>query len=174
MDLRTKIADGLPLFATMPLTLELAGLSVTFDNFINSEYPRISVQPLSQVEFSALGTPAIQGSYFEPKFLWQFTAYCDRHQKQLIEAIAFEFHYKRRNLQDCDILVLDTTAYITEREPRSRGIVPGATEILINGGTHSSYHAQFLAGITDGPKFSNNGRVDVLSMSLTETIRTKP
>lgn len=157
----------------MPLTLELAGLSVTFSDFINSEYPRITVQPLSAVEFSALGTPAIQGTYFEPKSMWQFSAYLDRHQRQLIEALAEEFHTRRRNLQDCDILLLDTTAHITERSPRSRGIVPGGIEIL-TGSSHISYHAQFLAAITDGPKFSSNGIVDVLSMSLTETIRTKP
>lgn len=158
----------------MPLTLSLADLEVTFSDFVDNNYPRITVQQLSAVEFSALGTPAIQGTYFEPKFMWQFQAYCDRQQRQLIEAIAFEFHTRRRNLQDCDILVLDTTAFVTERSPRSRGIVPGTSEILINSGTYLSYHAQFLGAITDGPKFSSNGRVDVLSMSLTETIRTKP
>lgn len=158
----------------MPLTLELAGITVTFDTFINSEYSRITVQPLSQVEFSAAGTPAIQGTYFEPKFMWQFTASCDRNSRQLIEAIAHEFQTRRRNLQECDILLLDATAYITERSPRSRAIVPGGVEVSINGGSHLSYHACFKACITDGPKFSSNGRVDVLSMSLTETIRTTP
>lgn len=158
----------------MPLTIKLAGLEVTFSDFIDNNYPRITVQPLSAVEFSALGTPATQGTYFEPKFMWQFSAYLDRHQRHLIEAIAYEFHTRRRNLQDCDILLYDTTAYITERSPRTRGIVPGTSEVLINGGTHLSYHATFFCAITDNLKFSSNGIVDVLSMSLTETIRTKP
>lgn len=158
----------------MPLTLSLAGITVTINNFINSEYPRVTVQPLSAVEFSAAGTPAIQGVYFEPKFMWQFSAYCSFTQRQLIEAIAHEFQTRRRNLQDCDVLLLDTTAYITEASPRSRAIVPGGVEMSINSGSHLSYHATFKAAITDGPKFSSNGRVDVLSMSLTETVRTQP
>lgn len=161
----------------MPLTLSLSGLSVTFHKFVSSEYPRITVQPLSVVEFSALGTPSISGTYHQAKYLWQFQAICDRHQKQLVEAIASEFHTRRRALEECDILVLDTTAYITERSPRSRGIVPGGIETSINGGTHLAYHAQFLGAITNGPTWATsgtNGRVDVLSMSLTETIRTKP
>lgn len=158
----------------MPLTLSLAGITVTIDSFIGGEYPRVTVQPLSAVEFSALGTPAIQGTYFESKYLWQFTAFCDRNSRQLVEAIAHEFQTRRRALQECDILLLDTTAYITERAPRSRAIVPGGVEVSINGGSHLSYHAQFHACITDGPKFSSNGRVDVLSMALTETVRVSP
>lgn len=161
----------------MPLTLSLAGLEVTFYKFVSSEYPRISVQQLSVVEFSALGTPAISGSFHSAKYLWQFQALCDRTQRHLVEAIAHEFHTRRRNLEECDILVLDTTAYITERSPRSRGIVPGAVPTSINGGTYLSYHAQFLAAITNGPTWATsgtNGRVDVLSLTLTETVRTKP
>lgn len=161
---------------TMPLTLSLSGLSVTFNKFTSNEYPRITVQLLSVVEFSALGTPAISGTHHQAKYLWQFQAICDRTQRHLVEAIAHEFHTRRRNLEECDILVLDTTAYITERSPRTREIVPGAIETSINGGTWVAYHAQFLAAITDGPTFATsgtNGRVDVLSMSLTETVRTK-
>lgn len=157
----------------MPLTLSLAGLSVTFSKFINTNYPRVTVQPLSVMEFSAFGTPAISGSYFEPKYLWQLEALCDRTQRQMIEAIAYEFHTRRRALQDSDILLLDTTAYVTERLPRSRGIVPGGVETAING-THLSYHGQFKTAISDGPKFSSNGRLDVLSISLTETVRVQP
>lgn len=158
----------------MPLTLSLNGIEVTFDHFTSSEYPRIIVQQLSAIEFSTAGTPAIQGPYFEPKFLWQFSAYCRDTQRQLIEAISYEFHTRRRALQECDILLLDTTGCITERKPRSRAIVPGGIEAIINDGTHTSYHAAFKAAITDGPKFSSNGRVDVVSMSLTETVRTQP
>lgn len=154
----------------MPLTLSIAGLSVEFDKFLESDYPRVTVQPLSVVEFSILGTPAIQGSYFEPKFLWNFTAVCDQQQRDLLEAIAYEFHTRRRTLADGDILIYDTTATLIERS-RSRAIVPGTAEVKLNGETHTVYYGQFKAGLTDGPKFSKLGRYDSVSVSLTETIK---
>lgn len=155
---------------SMPLTLTLAGISVTLDKFINTEYPRITVQSLGAVEFSALGTPGTFGALHEPKYMWQFQAVCDKEQRYLIEALAYEFQTRRRALVECDILLWDTTAPIIERS-RTRAIVPNTTETVINGGTHFAYHACFRCAITDGPKPTQNGRVDVLQMVLTETLK---
>lgn len=154
----------------MPLTLTLAGLSVTLKDFLNNEYPRVTVQPLSAVEFSALGTPAIQGTYFEPKHLWNINAFVTKEQRDLLEAISFEFHARRRALAPCDILILDTTATVKERSPRSRAIVPN-TEQVVLAANAIAYYSQFLAGITDGPKFTQSGRLDAVTMTLIETIK---
>lgn len=155
----------------MPLTLSLAGISVTLNKFVSNEYPRILIQQLSSVEYSAYGSVALQGSHFEPKYMWSFQALCDKEQRLLLEAIAFEFQTRRRALEDSDILLYDTTAPIVERLPRTRVIVPNTTETVINGGTHVAYLAAFRCAITDGPKPSQNGRLDVLQLVLVETIK---
>jgi hypothetical protein len=57
----------------MSLTLSLAGISVILDKFVNNDYPHVTLQPLSTVEFSSLGAVALSGTYFEPKYLGSVT-----------------------------------------------------------------------------------------------------
>lgn len=154
----------------MPLTLSIAGIGVELTRFPNNEYPRATMQALGAVEFSALGSAALQGSHFEPKFIWTISALVEYEQRALMEALAFEFQTRRRERIDCNILVYDTTATIVERS-RTRDLVPNTSETLLPGSTHVSYYAQFNAAITDGPKYSASGRFDVLSLVLVETIK---
>jgi len=154
-------------------TLSLAGISVTLNSFVSNDYPRISLQPLSAVEFSALGTPAVSGSYFEPKYIWSITAMVDKEKRNLIDAIAYEFQARRRALEECDILVIDKTAPVTERNPRSRAIAPGTIQTLL-GDSHVVYFAQFKAALTEPIKFSKLGILDSVSFSLVETVRVNP
>lgn len=154
----------------MSLTLSLAGISVTLDKFINNEFPRVTLQPLGAVEFSAYGSVALQGSYHEPKWIWTVTALIDPQQRALLDAIAYEFQTRRRELVDCDILLYDTTSPIIERSPRTRALVPDTAETAI-GGSHTQFFGQFFAGITDGPKYSQNGRKIVATLVLTETVK---
>lgn len=151
----------------MPLKLSIASLSVTFDKFTNTEYPRIKVNPVT-VEYSAHGTVALGGPLYESKYLWSFQAFCDFSQRNLIEAIANEFDYRRRNLMDADIMLEDTTAKFIERAPQTRTHV-GAID-LIDGG-YLAYDAVFKVAITDVPKFTQQGRLDILSLTLAETIK---
>ena len=102
--------------------------------------------------------------------MWQFQALVEKEQRFLFDALAFEFQTRRRALQEFDILLYDTTDPIIERS-RTRQIVPNTTETVINGGTHIAYHACFKCAITDGPKPSQNGRLDVLQLVLVETIK---
>lgn len=155
----------------MSLTLSLAGISVTLEKFLSTDYPRITIESLAAVEFSALGTPAISGSQFEPKFLWNISCLVNQQQRDLLEAIAYEFQTRRRALQACDILIYDRTATLKERSPRSRALVPTTAELSLNGGTHTAYYGQFYAGITEGPRFTKQGRLDAMSLVLTETIK---
>lgn len=155
----------------MSLTLQLAGVSVTLNNFLSSEFPRILIQQLSSVEYSAYGNPGTFGSLHEPKFMWQVTALIEKEQHLLLEAIAYEFHTRRRSLEECDILLWDTTAPIIERSPRSRAIVPAGEEILFNNGSHSQFFGQFKVAIVDGPKYTSSGRYITVTMALNETIK---
>lgn len=156
----------------MPLTIKLADLSVTFDSFVNSEYPRVTVQPAS-VEYSALGTPALSARYYENKHLWSVNAICDRHQRETLELILWESEDRRRKLLNADILIYDTTAAIRELAPRSRGLVPNTTETIING-RYVAYYAQFYGIITTDLKYSISGIVDVVTFSIAETVRVLP
>lgn len=153
----------------MPLKLSIGSLSVTFDKFTNTDYPRIRVNPAT-LEYSAHGNPALGGAYFEQKHLWNFTCHCDRTQRNLIEAIEAEFNYRRRNLLDSDILLEDTTSLLVERAPISRGIVENTVTDSIAEG-YICYYAKFKTAITDGPKFVEQGRLDILSLTLAETIK---
>ncbi len=153
----------------MSLELSIAGVSVTFNKFTNTDYPRIRVTPAT-LEYSAHGTPALAGTYYEPKHLWSFTALCDRTQKNLLQAIYAEFDYRRRNLFDADILLLDRTELLVERAPQSRAIVPDSIIDTIASG-YICYHAQFKSAITDGPKFTEQGKLNVVSLTLAETVK---
>lgn len=153
----------------MPLKLSIGSLSVTFDKFTNTDYPRIKVTPAT-VEYSAFGNPALGGPYHDQKHLWNFTCHCSSTQRNLIEAIAAEFDYRRRNLLDADILLEDTTSLLVERAPISRAIVENtATDSIAEG--YLCYYAKFKTAITDGPKFTEQGRLDILSLTLAETIK---
>lgn len=152
----------------MSLKLTLGTLSVTFDKFTNTDYPRIKVNPAT-VEYSAAGTVALGGAHFESKHLWNFQAFCDRTQRNLIEAIACESDYRRRSqLLDADILLEDTTAVFIERAPQTRANV-GIVD-TIDGG-FLVFDAIFKVIMTDVPKFTVSGRLDILSLTLAETIK---
>lgn len=154
----------------MPLTLSLAGISITFDKFLSTDYPRITVQPLAAVEFSVLGTPAVSGSYHEPKFIWSVNAICSLEQRYALEALAYEFNTRRRTLQDSDILIYDTTARVVEAIPRTRAIAPSTTEVAISSG-HICYYPVFKAALTETIKFSELGHVDSVQFTLVETVK---
>lgn len=126
------------------------------------------VTPLSQVEYSASGTPSISGVLYQPKHLWNFQCLCDFTQRNLIEAVAEEFDYRRRNLLDSDILLEDTTALFIERAPQTR-LAVGAIDTI--GASYLAYHAVFKVAITDVSKFTSTGRLDIISLTLAETIK---
>lgn len=150
------------------LTLSFADISVTFDKFLNSEYPRTLIQQAT-LEFSTLGTAALGGSYYREKYLWNIGAFCDQEQRNALEAIFHEFSVARRALTDSDILVYDKTAVIVERSPRTRDIVPSTLERMI-GLNHVAYYPVCKAVITETPKFNYLGFNDSVTMVLTETI----
>lgn len=154
------------------LTLSISGISVAFSPkslLSSNEYPRVAIQN-SAVEFSANGTPALNGPAFPLKYLFTITAICTREQRGLLEAITSEFHERRRALLDSDILLYDGTAPIVEKPPL-RQAIPGTNMVAIAGG-YFSYYAVFKVSITESPKFSKLGAYDAATLTLTETIRT--
>lgn len=89
----------------------------------------------------------------------------------MLEALAFEFHTRRRALSDADILLLDLTAPLVERSPKSRASVPESVETAFNNGSYIQFFGQFKVGIVDGPKYASEGRYITVTMTLSETTK---
>jgi hypothetical protein len=152
----------------MSLTLSLSGLSVELKDFPDGEYPRIAIDSQNaQVEFSILGTSSIQGPAYPLRYMWSINAICTPEQRNLIMAIATEFHELRRKLLDYDILLVDKTAPLLEKT-KSRAVAPGSTEESVSG--YSKYFATFKTALTGFPTLTKNGVVDFVSFTLTETV----
>lgn len=159
----------------MSITLSLGGLSLTLNKFTGTDNIRSSFQPPSTLEFSALGTPAIGGIAVEAKQIWSFGAAINQTERDTLEAILWEFQYRRRSLLDYDVLISDRTSRIVERLPRSRAIVPLTAERLI-GLTHTAYFSQFKAVFTEIPKFTLPrdacSKNSLVTLTLIETVKT--
>lgn len=158
----------------MALALSINGLSLTLKKFTGTDNIRSSFQPPSTIEFSAYGTPAIGGIVIEPKQIWNFGSVVNSSERDVLEAILWEFQLLRRNLSNYDVLISDRTSRIVERLPRTRAIVPGTTERII-GSTHTAYFAQFKAVFTEIPKFTIPrdpcSKNSLVSLTLIETVR---
>ena len=161
----------------VPLTLTLSELTVTLTKFIGDDTFRMPLQQPSSIEFSVNGTPSVSGIAIVPKNLWSVQAIVDSSQKDILDAIIYEFQYLRRNLLDYNVLVTDTTSRLVERTPRSRALAPSTTERLI-GNTHTAYFPIFKAVFTEIPKFtlprdrcSGN---QIASFTLVESVRMIP
>jgi hypothetical protein len=154
----------------MGLVLTLNEISVEFVRFLDTNYPRVLAEgSSSKVEFSIFGTPAIDGPAYISRHIWACNAIYTHEQRDLLEALFAEFHYRRRNQQLCDILIYDTTATLKERSPRTRALVPDTSERAI-GSSHVAYYAQFKGVFTEGPKFNKAGQWDFVQFTLTETV----
>lgn len=152
----------------MSLTLSLSGLTVELKDFPDGEYPRIAIDTQNaQVEFSILGTPSIQGPAYPLRYMWSVSAICTPEQRNLIMAIATEFHELRRKLMDYDILLVDKTAPLLEKT-KTRAVAPGSTLESVSGFT--KYFASYKTALTEFPRATKNGVVDMVSFTLTETI----
>lgn len=158
----------------MPLKLSFAGIEVTLSKFVGDDQPRTIIQSPS-VEYSAHGTPAIQGVAYPVKYLWTVSAGITDSDRDLLEVLVYEFEEARHDLNDIDILIHDTTSRYRERSPRSRAIVAGTTERLINGGTHTAFFAQFKGSLVQLPKYTLpktcSGYNHITTFSLQETVK---
>lgn len=158
----------------MPITLSLGSLSLTLNKFTGTDNIRSSFQVPCTLEFSALGTPAIGGIAVEAKHIWSFGAAVNQSERDTLEAIIWEFQYRRRNLLNYDVLISDSTSRIVERLPRSRTLVPLTTERLI-GVTHTAYFGHFLGVFTEIPKFTLPrdacNKNSLVNLTLIETVK---
>jgi len=151
------------------IKLTIADISVTLNKFLSNDYPRITVEPLTTVEYSAFGNPALSGTYYQAKYLWSVNAAISPKEKELLEIIWDESERRRRNLEDPDIVIHDYSSTIKEKT-RTRQLVPGTSEAIING-NYVSYYAQFKGVIVSQIKFSKLGIVDSVNFSLAETVK---
>jgi hypothetical protein len=144
-----------------PLTLILAPFTLEIPNVLGGEFPRLEPEGAS-VEFSNHGNSVGFGPAYLEKYLWSFnTALHDLETLRLLHA---EFKYRRTTAgQNPDILLYDLSEPCQERTPRTRAIVPGTVETLVNGGTHVQYYAQFYVWFTVAPKITSSGTTITLA-----------
>lgn len=151
------------------IKLTIADISVILSKFLSNDYPRITVEPLTTVEYSAFGNPGLSGTYYQAKYLWSINAAIYPEQKELLEIIWDESERRRRNLEDADILIYDYSSTIKEKT-RTRQLIPGTSEVIING-NYISYYAQFKGVIVSQIKFTKLGIFDSVNFSLAETVK---
>lgn len=150
------------------LNLTFVSESVTLSRATNTNHPRRRPQfPLS---YTAAGTPNRRGTAYEPKHVWQCSFLVDAAQRLTL-----------LNMWDAacqspgPVLIHDLITPYSEPVPRSRAIVPGASEASRSGGTRTQYFAQFYGEFQQEPSFEDLGSCwYVASFILTETEVVSP
>lgn len=173
------------LFGTrcMSLILSIANLSVELTQFLNADCPRIRAD-IGAVTYTGAGTAVGNGTFYEPKHLWEVTTFCDPSQMQLIKLIFAKHDRLRRTKQPCDLLILDFTELYEDTFPPTRGfasalrndIIPDTSPIVIpaNNPTDCLYYAQFKAWFSQAPKLTKKGGDWAVQFTLVETGRVEP
>jgi hypothetical protein len=139
----------------MAIVLSISGFSVSLNETSAAEYPRQRFQ-LAEVRHVATGSVAGTGTHYEPKFVWNLIdVKISREQKDLLEIIYFEHDYTRRHNENAYIVIDDSSAYYTERLPRTRPIVPGTSAIQYPtvSPSHVKYFPRFTAWFTKEPQY---------------------
>lgn len=153
------------------LTLRIAGLSVFLEQLTRFDLPRIRAN-IGQITHTSSGTPVEDGSFYEPRHIWEFQGLVTPEQQMLLSMIFSESDHRRRNqIANTQVFVDDETQVYTERFPRTRKLVPGAS--VINqpsvDPTHVAYYARFQARFTKEPQFTWMGIYYECRFSMLET-----
>jgi hypothetical protein len=147
---------------TTGLTLIISTLSVNLNRFSTYDLPRVRVN-VPEVKVTSAGTTVGDGTFYEPKHMWDVSVYVNETEKHLLKAIWAEFDRRRRLdvvSNSPDILVYDETDEYPDSYPRRRVIVPGTTQVnLPNDAAPVScaYFAVFRAWFTQEPRFTIRG-----------------
>lgn len=101
-------------------------------------------QDTPQVELSAWGAAALDGTAYQSPFLWQVKSYCTWE----------EYNELRRIWEDsladrAPIRLYDYRSYYRESSPRTRALAPGA--VVVTDGTKIEYYAQYDVFMTGEP-----------------------
>lgn len=162
----------------MPLTLSILGISVTLSRFADDAYPRIGSDGdvKAALAYTATGSIVGLGAIYEPHYSFNVNCFCSPDEQDLLDLIWTVHDYQRRQRQDCNILVSDTTRPIKELLPRSRGVAEGteAIETAIGLVSYASYYATFYCWMPEPPVFAEKGKNRAVSFVLHESERTEP
>ena len=139
------------------LKLTLGSLDVTYQGFIFEDgllARRIDQELAGTVEYSAYGGVALNGSPFEPKFVWTFSvaALQDQALADQTRELYAEYQRLKRAGSDPRITLEDTTEYYFEAGPRTRALATSASQIVTTTGI--KYHAKYYAYFERPPEFS--------------------
>lgn len=154
----------------MSLFLSIGDLSVELAQFLNADCPRIRAD-IGNVTYTGSGVAVGNGTFYEPKHLWEVTAFCDPDQMQMVKLIYSQHDRLRRLRQPCDVLVVDVTELYEDSYPRTRSIAPGTAAINVPtvNPTDCLYYAQFKAWFSQAPKLTKKGGDWAVQFTLVET-----
>ena len=164
--------------STTPITgqfirLDFAGQSLTFNVFLDSEYPRKKAEMI-EIGRTAYGAFRVAGRSYEDWHEWSFSTLIDFSKKDVLEAMYWEHHNLRRRKSVSptpDILLTDCTQMFVERSPRSRARAgaPFANEEYF--GTNPqfiSYYAKYYVYFAREPQFSKQDEKLKVILSFVE------
>lgn len=147
------------------IILASGSLSLTITRFSNASYPRERIDGPT-LSYSAYGSPVREGTWFEPKHIWNIEARLNATERLMLDRL---YAYWLLSDPKPAIILSDQTRQFTEPSPRTRALASGATETIADGMT--SYFAQFQVEFGQEPKYSQDGAFVVASLQLMETVK---
>lgn len=148
----------------MPIILSAGSISLTIEQFTEFSYPREAIE-VTGVTFSAWGTPATDGTSYEPKCIWNLVALLTFDEAETLARLAVLSRSQ-------DLLLIDRLDRVWETGAPTRAIAPGTTAELKGGMV--GYFAQFKARITAPLKQQHTRVYRRLTVQLTETTKVPP
>lgn len=142
--------------AIRALSLSIDSYTASVFRFIGEGgYSRVPVGG-GDVRYSLSGTSLIDGTLYEPKYVWTISTLVTTEEKAAINALWMRSERKRRQLQDSSILLHDSIEpFVEDATTRSRALATGGSVVTLDTGG-ISYPAQFKVRITE-PKFTMAG-----------------
>lgn len=146
------------------IILSAGSTSLTINQFTEFSFPRERIETTG-VTFSAWGTPATDGTSYEPKCIWNLVALLTFDEAEILARLEVLSRSRDLNLIDlCD--------RIWEIGTPTRRLAPGTTAIVRDG--MSGYFAQFNVRITQPVKQAHVRAWRRVTLQLTETVKVSP
>ena len=145
---------------TSKIELSAGGITLILRRLTEDGYPREQIE-VTGVSFSAYGTPATDGTSYEPKCIWNLVALLLPEDAEKLARLAVLSRTQ-------NLLLVDRTDRVWE-PVQTRAIAPEDVAIAVEG--MIGYYAQFYARITQPIKYSKSGAYRQAQIQLTETAK---
>ena len=136
------------------------GLELNLDKYTSGTRPRSKLK-IPELSHSNNGTPATDGTNYEPLHLWDITCLIDTDQRLILDRV-----YARFQTDKAAIVLHDYSQFFVEHGTRTRPLATGATENSATGDVY--YYAQFSVWFNSEPRYGLAGGYDLVTLSFTE------